>query len=554
VSRCGFLISDCRSLISISNQRSAISNLLLLLAAASAQAQPSLIDQLFERHVRVKAVVGQGVLHLLYERKADPQAPPSSCYRRCVPGKGWLPEERLFGAHRAVAFLGDALYVFRRENYSVYKADDWSAEAIFPKGEAAGMRRGEWQTVAWPLPWAPQAACPMDGDLWVFGVEGADGAWRIRAAGIVPGAAGDAPKGPLPFGGPLQTSTRPSDLSAIAGDGAVLLFWRQGADGAADGGVWQAAFDGSTWTPPLPVPVPYPNSDYAVARHEGAIWLIAKARGKRITDARPLTARAFANGKWGQEMAVPDAADPRLDWTLDIEAVSADGALHVFRACMDRVVAHSWADGRWGEAETLIALSPWPTYLFWWLLANVAASLLLLPVVGWVAIRVRARPRAVVHAFGTEVRTASWTRRVAAQLVDIILCMLLSSGVLRWLEAGVEAEAAAGADGMLATVGVWSAVFFAYFVLSEGLTGQSFGKLLLRIAVVGLDGRRPSPASVLVRNLLRPWPTLVPVAYLVGSLTLLLTRGNQRLGDILAGTLVVDLPPPAPSPWPSDED
>ena len=45
------------------------------------------------------------------------------------------------------------------------------------------------------------------------------------------------------------------------------------------------------------------------------------------------------------------------------------------------------------------------------------------------------------------------------------------------------------------------------------------------------------PASA-IRNLLR-FVDLLPGAYLVGLISILLTRRNQRLGDLAAGTLVI---------------
>ena len=537
--------------------RWAASAALLLLGLASlAHGQGTFIDQLFERHVRVKSAIGPaGVLHLLYERKADPQAPPSSCYRRRVAGKGWLPEEYLHGGHRCVAFLGDALYVFRRDNYSVYRTKDWTAPAIFPEaGREGDGSGGEWQTSAWPLKWPPAAAGTVGEEIWVVGGEATGDGGRIQAARIRPAAPEAADRAPTLLGKPLLTPAPPSDLSVVADGAAAVVFWHQPALGREGNEVWHAAFDGKAWGPTLSVAAPYPNCDYAVARHEGAIWLICKARGERIKESLPLFALTKADGAWGEPMAIPAARDPRLDMTLDIEAASFGGTLFVFRACMDRVVAHGWSGGAWGEPEVLIELSPWPTYLFWWLMGNVAASMVLLPAVGWAALRVRARARPHVRAFGAEVRLATWARRVAAQLVDTLVGLLLASGILRWLETG-EGDVAPGSESILATVAICSAVFFAYFVLSEALSGQSFGKLMLRIAVVGRDGGRPSVRSIVVRNLLRPWPFLVPTAYLVGSLALLLSRANRRLGDLLAGTLVVDLPPPSvPSPWASGDD
>ncbi len=533
---------------------------LLFAPAALAHAQGTFIDQLFERHVRVKSAIGPpGVLHLLYERKADPQAPPKSCYRRHVTGKGWLPEERIHGEHRCVAFLGDALYVFRRRGWSTYRTKDWMAPAILATtGRDTDEPASEWETTDWPraFKWAPDAACAVGEEVWVFGAEATGDGARILAARIRPGASEAADRGPHVFGQPLATPLPASDLSVLPDGTGALVFWHQPALGRDGNEVWHATFDGNAWGAPNPVALPYPNSDYAAARHEGAIWLVCKARGERIKESRPLFAMARADGAWTEPAPVPGARDPRLDMTLDIEAASFGGTLFVFRACMDRVVAHAWSSGAsgWGEPEVLIELSPWPTYVFWWLMANVAASLLLLPAVGWAALHVRARARPRIRAFGTEVPLATWARRVAAQLVDTLVGLLLASGILRWLEAG-EGGAAPGSESILATVAICSGAFFAYFVLSEALTGQSFGKLLLHIAVVGRDGGRPSARSIVVRNLLRPWPFLVPTAYLVGSLILLLSRTNQRLGDLLAGTLVADLPPPPThSPWASNDE
>lgn len=519
--------------------------LLLLAAAGIARGQATIIDQLFLRHVRVKATVGGGVLHLLYERKADPQAAPTSCYKRLVPGQGWLGEEYLHGGHSCVAFFDNALYVFRRTNYSVYRAGDWTASTVFgPADSLEGGGGGEWHTNAWPFEWPPQAACTVGDELWAFGVEAAEGTRRIRAATIGPAAKPTASPGPKLIGEPLATKEPPSDLSAIADGSAALVFWHQDAAGREGNELWHASFDGSGWTPPQAVPAPYPACDYAAARHQNTLWLVFRARGERIKGSRPLVAASLADGHWRPPAEVPGARDPQLDWTLDIDAVSFDGALLVFRACMDRVVSHRFAEGAWGAPEVLIELSPWPTYVFWWLMGNVVLCLILLPVVGWAALRARAKPRVALRAFGTEVPMASWARRVAAQLVDILVGLLLASGALRWLEAP---EAATGADGVLGTLGLCASLFFSYYVLSEGLTGQSFGKLLLRIAVVGRDGRRPAVGSTIIRNLLRPWPFLCPTAYLAGSLILLLTPANQRLGDLLADTFVVELPPP-PAP------
>ena len=78
--------------------------------------------------------------------------------------------------------------------------------------------------------------------------------------------------------------------------------------------------------------------------------------------------------------------------------------------------------------------------------------------------------------------------------------------------------------------------FFFWEMLSRGQTG---GKKLLRLRVIRLDGRDPTPADFLVRAVF-----LIPdVIFTLGMLAILLTvtgRRNQRLGDLIAGTVVIN--------------
>jgi hypothetical protein len=64
------------------------------------------------------------------------------------------------------------------------------------------------------------------------------------------------------------------------------------------------------------------------------------------------------------------------------------------------------------------------------------------------------------------------------------------------------------------------------------------GKALARLRVTDLEGGRANWRSALVRNLARPLDVL-PFAYLLGGVLVLGSRNHQRLGDRLAGTVVV---------------
>ena len=77
-----------------------------------------------------------------------------------------------------------------------------------------------------------------------------------------------------------------------------------------------------------------------------------------------------------------------------------------------------------------------------------------------------------------------------------------------------------------------------YHVLSEGRYGRTVGKRALGIAVVRTDGTPCTYRAAAVPTALRPVDWL-PAGYLVGLAAIGLTERRQRLGDLLADTLVV---------------
>lgn len=71
--------------------------------------------------------------------------------------------------------------------------------------------------------------------------------------------------------------------------------------------------------------------------------------------------------------------------------------------------------------------------------------------------------------------------------------------------------------------------------------GQTLGKRLFRLRVLDARGLKLTFSQIAVRNLLRAVDVL-PLAYLVGGLSVMFTRRAQRLGDLAAGTIVVREP------------
>src|SRR6266478_3107861 len=82
-------------------------------------------------------------------------------------------------------------------------------------------------------------------------------------------------------------------------------------------------------------------------------------------------------------------------------------------------------------------------------------------------------------------------------------------------------------------------LYFGYFALFEIIwNGQTPGKRKAGIRVIKDSGRPLTPAESIARNLMRivDW---LPFFYAVGIASAMLTKENKRLGDLVAGSLVV---------------
>jgi len=133
---------------------------------------------------------------------------------------------------------------------------------------------------------------------------------------------------------------------------------------------------------------------------------------------------------------------------------------------------------------------------------------------------------------------------------------LLAGPITRFLAWSVDLMAILAVNKLLAlllgVLGILSrdlavaASILGYFIVSIGYgialewywSGQTLGKRLLRLRVNDVNGLQLQFSQIVIRNLLRFVDSL-PVLYLVGGLTCLISRYAQRLGDIAANTVVV---------------
>jgi uncharacterized RDD family membrane protein YckC len=133
--------------------------------------------------------------------------------------------------------------------------------------------------------------------------------------------------------------------------------------------------------------------------------------------------------------------------------------------------------------------------------------------------------------------------RAIAAILDIIVMSTVFPVVGMWAavrwggvtSSGFNLEGAPGAF----VVAIVGAVGFLYLWFGEGLFGTTLGKAIMRLRVRNVAGSSPGLGKSLLRNLFRVIDGIG--VYLVGLIFALTSRTRQRLGDRVAGTVVVQV-------------
>jgi uncharacterized membrane protein SpoIIM required for sporulation/uncharacterized RDD family membrane protein YckC len=142
--------------------------------------------------------------------------------------------------------------------------------------------------------------------------------------------------------------------------------------------------------------------------------------------------------------------------------------------------------------------------------------------------------------------------RVAAALIDLTFCIvtLLALGMVLAVISG-EVPAATSPE----TSSAWAfaivflvqfAFLWGYYVLYEGLNdGQTLGKQLMRLRVVMDAGYSVTFSASAIRNIVRLIDMQPAILGAVGIVSIGASRSGKRIGDMIAGTMVVKEQPVA---------
>lgn len=138
-------------------------------------------------------------------------------------------------------------------------------------------------------------------------------------------------------------------------------------------------------------------------------------------------------------------------------------------------------------------------------------------------------------------RAAGPAARGLAWGIDAVLRAVLL-GVLVGLAAALGLVAGSLGVGLGAVLVAWFVIDWGWYTLWEGAwSGQSPGKLLLGLRVIREDGAPIGWREAWLRNLVRAADAL-PLFYVVGALAAAWDPRFRRVGDIVAGTVVVYTP------------
>lgn len=142
-----------------------------------------------------------------------------------------------------------------------------------------------------------------------------------------------------------------------------------------------------------------------------------------------------------------------------------------------------------------------------------------------------------------EFETPEFHKRLFAWLIDFFILVVYYTITTNVLQKVSATHKSSGNDlPFLYNISAVQLLFFTPILLYHlffevVMNGQSIGKKLMHLRVIGENGGRPALHQYLIRWLLRPFDFFF--FGLVGLLTVLNTKKNQRLGDLAAGTLII---------------
>jgi uncharacterized RDD family membrane protein YckC len=135
-------------------------------------------------------------------------------------------------------------------------------------------------------------------------------------------------------------------------------------------------------------------------------------------------------------------------------------------------------------------------------------------------------------------RLAFWGERFLAWLVDIVILgiIMVPISVLTWFGwSGFAILPRLPNWTPFLNFGLSNVIYFLYWMLMEGITGRSLGKMLMRLKVTRLDGGPMDMGQAAIESVGKAF--LLPLDMILGWI--LYPSKRQRMFNYLSGTVVL---------------
>jgi len=443
--------------------------------------------------------------------------------------KDWEEPERLYGSFLTAAALGDDLLVVHEESASL--ASEGKSSRVIPLDA---------QFVATAAVAAPGAA----GEAWVLGIRGTR---KVACAKV-------GEKGWEDLAPDLWTRAAKSGVKAVPAPWGAWVAWREAQE--SSGPCLRVARREADGWKPYEERIEYIHGDslFALCAAGEDAWLVYAA--KRLEGRGELTflARKLTKQGIGAEEEIPVADPLRVKReVLAIAVARFEGAMWLVVGRMGGVhlarmkaepergyrASLSDPDGRLGRARGLA----------WAWVGSLMAVGSLLTGMGVALLREKRYVEGTAApAPSAPLPAATLAQRGVAYVIDFLL--LAPIGFL--FQAFVFQDATSSLDptriefflrpGFLVSLGLFHLVAVVYYTLCEANSGQSVGKWVVGIEVTDLSGKPITVRQAAVRNLVRLIDAGYVFLFFVGMFSILVTARGQRVGDLAAGTVVVQRP------------
>jgi uncharacterized RDD family membrane protein YckC len=427
------------------------------------------------------------------------------------------PAARLGGGASAVLVSGEETTLFFGPRYTVVKNGATVRGAVLDQ------------------PWEVKAAARDPGRQadWIFGVHDGKLLARRRELGTFSEAQAVA-----------DASSVERLVACVDGPAGPLVAWRERGSGT----VKTALFDGRRFAP---------RGDFRIGSVE--LWDVALAGPRVWLVTYHREDKTFSNVGL-RIRCCEGCADPRAEQTLrfpdphaflgkivgGVAVAAAGDRLAVFLTRWT-VVQAAWAplDAPGGAPTPLAILHQvpaWQTFpgvIFPATMLFFSFSLVFL---GFTLLRERSNfflERLTPVATDGPV-PAAILQRAMAYILDLLILLPPFAFLFLAFELAPDMRVDISDPAFWVMAGTLAALQAVYGAVMEGLLGWTVGKKIIGIRTTARDGSRLGLRGALLRNLARFVDASFPLGMFLGMSLIMATRRRQRLGDLLADTVVVE--------------